>query len=43
MLKWATINGAIFLGIEKQYGSFEKGKTPGVINISDEMKIRKIY
>ena len=43
MLKWATINGAVFLGIENQYGSFEKGKTPGVINISDEMKIRKIY
>ena len=43
MLKWATINGAVFLGIEKQYGSFEKGKKPGVINISDEMKIRKIY
>jgi aminodeoxyfutalosine deaminase len=27
ILKWATINGAKALGIEKQYGSFEKGKS----------------
>ncbi len=30
LLKWATINGAAFLGIDQQYGSFEIGKTPGV-------------
>ncbi|MDQ8004286.1 MAG: amidohydrolase family protein [Pedobacter sp.] len=30
LLKWATINGAEFLGIDNQYGSFEVGKTPGV-------------
>jgi cytosine/adenosine deaminase-related metal-dependent hydrolase len=30
LLKWATINGAAFLGIDKQYGSFEVGKRPGV-------------
>ncbi|SOD20372.1 amidohydrolase family protein [Pedobacter xixiisoli] len=30
LLKWATINGAAFLGIDSQYGSFEAGKTPGV-------------
>ncbi len=30
LLKWATINGAEFLGIDNQYGSFEVGKAPGV-------------
>lgn len=30
LLKWATINGAEFLGIANQFGSFEVGKTPGV-------------
>lgn len=30
LLTWATINGAEFLGIAEQYGSFEVGKTPGV-------------
>jgi cytosine/adenosine deaminase-related metal-dependent hydrolase len=34
MLKWATINGAQFLGIEKTFGSIEKGKTPGLNLIS---------
>jgi len=29
-IRWATINGAIFLGIDQKYGSIEKGKTPGL-------------
>ena len=33
VLQWATINGANALGIEKTYGSFEKGKKPGVVLI----------
>ncbi|MFT3909931.1 MAG: amidohydrolase family protein [Ferruginibacter sp.] len=33
MLQWATINGAKALGCEKMYGSFEKGKKPGVVLI----------
>jgi cytosine/adenosine deaminase-related metal-dependent hydrolase len=36
-LKAATWNGAEFLGIEGDYGSFEKGKTPG-INVIDPAK-----
>lgn len=36
-LKAATWNGAEFLGIEGNYGSFEKGKTPG-INVIDPAK-----
>lgn len=30
LLKWATLNGAEFLGLDSQLGSFEKGKTPGI-------------
>ena len=37
LLLWATLNGASFLGISPQYGSFEKGKKPG-INLIQGMK-----
>lgn len=30
LLRWATLNGATFLGLEALYGSFEIGKKPGV-------------
>jgi cytosine/adenosine deaminase-related metal-dependent hydrolase len=30
-LKWATLNGAKFLGIDAQYGSLEVGKKPGLV------------
>ena len=40
ILKWATINGARALNISNQFGSFEKGKIPGVLNIlEDEVKL----
>jgi len=29
-IKWATINGAVFLGTSDQHGSLEKGKRPGL-------------
>ena len=35
LLQWATLNGARALGIDEKYGSFEKGKTPGVVLIGD--------
>jgi cytosine/adenosine deaminase-related metal-dependent hydrolase len=39
LLQWATLNGAKALQMEKDLGSFEKEKTPGVIlieNVNDE-------
>ena len=40
ILKWATMNGARALHISDQFGSFEKGKKPGVLNISgDEIRV----
>ncbi len=42
LLKWATLNGAEFLGIEGQYGSLEKGKKPGLIllDLDSDNKIK---
>ncbi len=34
LLQWATSNGARALQLDKQLGSFEKGKQPGVVLIS---------
>jgi cytosine/adenosine deaminase-related metal-dependent hydrolase len=33
LLQWATINGAKALQMDKELGSFEKGKKPGVVNL----------
>ena len=30
LIFWATLQGAEFLGISKEFGSFEKGKKPGI-------------
>lgn len=38
LLQWATLNGARALGIEGRYGSFEKGKQPGVVVIGEECR-----
>ena len=38
LLQWATINGAVALKIEPLYGSFEKGKKPGVLQISNDLE-----
>lgn len=37
LLRWATLNGAKFLGLDQQLGSFEIGKKPG-INLITDMK-----
>ncbi|MEO1260851.1 MAG: amidohydrolase family protein [Bacteroidota bacterium] len=42
MLKWATLNGAEALGYEKQLGSIQKGKTPGLnlLNVGRDLKLK---
>lgn len=34
VIRWATLNGAEFLGINQRFGSFEKGKKPAIVHIS---------
>lgn len=40
MLQWATINGAKALEIDHQFGSFEKGKQPGIVLINNNQPKR---
>lgn len=44
LLKWATLNGAEFLNIDDEFGSFEVGKKPGVnlIQLSADFKINNL-
>lgn len=37
LLQWATLNGSTALQINNQYGSFEKGKQPGVVLCSNDL------
>jgi len=41
LVEWATINGARFLGIDKEKGTLEPGKTPGLNLITgmDDLKL----
>lgn len=41
MLEWATLNGAKALGFDKEIGSFDIGKTPGInlLNLKKELVI----
>lgn len=43
VLRWATLNGAEALGFEKDLGSLEVGKTPGVnlLNINDKFELNQ--
>ena len=41
LLRWASLNGASFLGIENRIGSFETGKKPG-INLIEEMDLENL-
>lgn len=42
MIPWATINGAKALAVEKQFGSLEKNKKPGINNVMKDFTIRRI-
>ena len=41
LLRWATMNGAEFLGFNKESGSLEKGKKPG-LNLIKHVDLEKI-
>jgi cytosine/adenosine deaminase-related metal-dependent hydrolase len=41
LLKWATINGAKFLGFQNELGSIANGKTPG-LNLITNMKYGRL-
>ncbi|TSJ42839.1 amidohydrolase family protein [Mucilaginibacter corticis] len=50
LLQWATINGATYLGIDKEKGTLERGKTPGLnlitgldnMTITPDTKVRRL-
>ena len=42
LLQFATSNGALALGIEDKYGSFKRGKQPGIILIEDLFNSKKV-
>ena len=35
-LSWATFSGAEFLGVQRKFGSIEKGKRPGLVLLEEE-------
>lgn len=39
-IKWATLNGAKFLGIDHYFGSIERGKRPGLNLITDTQGVK---
>lgn len=43
LLQWATLNGAKALGIQSRFGSFEKGKTPGILILENDLsKVQRL-
>lgn len=42
VLQWATINPATALGWHQKFGSFEKGKTPGIVLLNPEFEARRL-
>jgi aminodeoxyfutalosine deaminase len=42
ILQWATINGAKALNIDETYGSFNKGKKPGVVLIENSTESKRL-
>jgi cytosine/adenosine deaminase-related metal-dependent hydrolase len=42
VLRWATFNGALALGIQDKFGSFEKGKKPGLVLINEKSNTSRL-
>ncbi len=43
LLSWATINGALALGIESRFGSLALGKHPGILLIQEDQNIQRLF
>ena len=44
ILQWATINGAKALGMERELGSFEKNKIPGILLLNHQLDtVKRLY
>jgi len=49
-IQWATINGAIALNIEDEFGSLEVGKKPGIVllqgmehmRLHEDVKVKRL-
>ncbi|MBP6681145.1 MAG: amidohydrolase family protein, partial [Saprospiraceae bacterium] len=43
LLQWATLNGAMALGMEDTLGSLDKGKTPGVLVLDFDPEVGVLF
>lgn len=43
LLQWATLNGAMALGMHDLLGSLEEGKSPGVLHLSFDPERDKLH